>query len=188
MLRNGDSRESPTPSPWATRHAWPQGFEQAIRARGSRSPGLRKVLPVVIQHDNHSMRERRETRATHRPKSHGTSAPLSIRSPDAVVARSARNDRVSFFLFWGVFSARWAALAAVFSASRRPDWKLLVSAQYPVTSCNFPRPGPMSAESRSFFGGAAAGGGSNLKRRRAPFFKPKLASIFLSHLRWRSTA
>ena len=56
MLRNGDSRESPTPSPWATRHAWPQGFEQAIRARGSRSPGLRKVLPVVIQHDNHSMR------------------------------------------------------------------------------------------------------------------------------------
>ena len=137
---------------------------------------------MVIQHDNHSW-------ATHRPKSHGTSAPLSIRSPDAVVARSARNDRVSFlFLFWGVFSARWAALAAVFSASRRPDWKLLVSAQYPVTSCNFPRPGPMSAESRSFFGGAAAGGGSNLKRRRAPFFKPKLASIFLSHLRWRSTA
>ena len=133
MLRNGDSRESPTPSPWATRHAWPQGFEQAIRARGSRSPGLRKVLPVVIQHDNHSW-------ATHRPKSHGTSAPLSIRSPDAVVARSARNDRVSFFLFWGVFSARWAALAAVFSASRRPDWKLLVSTQYPVTSCNFPRP------------------------------------------------
>ena len=163
MLRNGDSRESPTPSPWATRHAWPQGFEQAIRARGSRSPGLRKVLPVVIQHDNHSW-------ATHRPKSHGTSAPLSIRSPDAVVARSARNDRVSFFLFWGVFSARWAALAAVFSASRRPDWKLLVSTQYPVTSCNFPRPHVR----RVFFLGPGPGGFrkevlGSIRRTSGPF-------------------
>ena len=159
MLRNGDSRESPTPSPWATRHAWPQGFEQAIRARGSRSPGLRKVLPVVIQHDNHSMRVYGEKRGPRidrnlmgRPR-HLVSDRRTLWWPDRLVTIACL-----FFLFWGVFSARWAALAAVFSASRRPDWKLLVSAQYPVTSCNFPRPGPMSAESRSFFGGARAGG------------------------------
>ena len=127
MLRNGDSRESPTPSPWATRHAWPQGFEQAIRARGSRSPGLRKVLPVVIQHDNHSW-------ATHRPKSHGTSAPLSIRSPDAVVARSARNDRVSFFFVLGRFLGEMGSVGCrVFGIASSG----LEAARLCSVSCNF---------------------------------------------------